>query len=417
MTADVTGGAGPPAPPDVPSSPSPHGGGPARRFGGRATALLFNVRVLRIAGQVAAIVVLLVLAAYLADNYRANTADRNSRTGWGFLDEPTGFGIAYAPNFRPGQPVRDALRVGVVNTAASALVGIALATVIGVVVGVLRLSNSWVARKASTLYVEIIRNVPVLLVMIFLAAGLLTLPRIQEARQIDGLAVISNRAIAVVSPVAGDNLGLYLALVAAGVVAAVALAAWRTRVSNASGAPERRGLWCGGLLLAVVVGGYYALGAPITWSHPEAEGLGVVGGFSFNIPYVAITVALAVYHGSHIAEIVRGSVQAVPHGQTEAATAIGLSEIQRLRFVVLPQAFRIAVPPTINQYLSLIKNTSLGIAVAYSDVASLAFRLVGSSRAPALQMVLVLMAIYLTFSLLTSFFLNILNRRLQLVER
>ncbi len=380
-------------------------------------AVVFNVRVLRVAGQVAAIVVLLLVAAYLADNYRANIADRNARTGWGFLDEPTGFNIAFEPDFGPGQPVREALRVGVVNTAASAVVGIALATVLGVAVGVLRLSNSWVARKASTLYVEVIRNVPVLLVILFLYAGLLTLPTIQEARQIDGLAVISNRAIAVMSPVAGDNLGLYLAVVAAGALAAFAVSAWRTRVSNATGAPDRRGVWSGGLFLAVAVGGYYALGSPITWSHPEAEGLGVTGGFSLNIPYVAITLALAIYHGSHIAEIVRGSVQAVPYGQTEAATAIGLSEIQRLRFVVLPQAFRIAVPPTINQYLSLIKNTSLGIAVAYSDVASLGFRLVGSSRAPALQMAFVLMAIYLTFSLLTSFFLNILNRRLQLVER
>jgi general L-amino acid transport system permease protein len=410
----VTGGAGAPAPPDVPD-PEP-GPSPGRGRGG-VSGLVFNVRVLRVAGQVAAIVVLLVLAAYLADNYRANIADRNARSGWGFLDEPTGFNIAFEPDFRSGQPVRDALRVGVINTAASALVGIVLATIIGVVVGVLRLSNSWVARKTSTLYVEVIRNLPVLLVILFLYAGLLTLPRIEEARELDGLAVISNRAIAVMSPVAGDNLGIYLVLLAAGVLGALALAAWRTRVSNATGAPDHRILWGGGLLLAVAIGGYYALGAPLTWSHPQVEGRGVVGGITLNIPYVAITFALAVYHGSHIAEIVRGSVQAVPHGQTEAATAIGLSDIQRLRFVVLPQAFRIAVPPTINQYLSLIKNTSLGIAVAYSDVASLAFRLVGSSRAPALQMVLVLMAIYLTFSLLTSFFLNILNRRLQLVER
>ena len=381
------------------------------------SGLVFNVRVLRVVGQIAAIVVLLALAAYLADNYRANIADRHSRSGWGFLDEPTGFNIAFSPDFRPGQPVRDALRVGVVNTFASAVVGIALATVIGVLVGVVRLSNSWVARKASTLYVEIVRNVPVLLVILFLYAGLLTLPRIQEAREIDGLAVISNRAIAIMSPVAGDTFWSYVGLVAAAAVCAFVVAAWRTRVSNATGAPDHRLLWGGALFLAVAIGGWFALDAPVTWSHPSAEGLGVVGGFSFNIPYVAITVALAVYHGSHIAEIVRGSVLAVPHGQTEAATAIGLTDIQRLRHVVLPQAFRIAVPPTINQYLSLIKNTSLGIAVAYSDVAGLAFRLVGSSRAPALQMVLVLMGIYLAFSLLTSFFLNILNRRLQLVER
>ncbi len=403
----MTGGAGAPAPPDV---PTPH-------RGGRLGALVFNVRLLRTVGQVAAIGLLVALAAYLGDNYRANVSERNARTGWGFLNEPTGFNIAFDPQFSPGQPVKDALWVGIVNTAACAAVGIVIATIIGVVVGVVRLSNSWVARKASTLYVEVIRNVPVLLVILFLAAGLQTLPPIDDARSFGDVLVISNRAIAVMSPEAGDNFGLYLGVLALGVVAAVAVAAWRTRVSAATGAPDRRYLWAGGLVVAVAVAGYFVLGAPITWSHPEVEGRSVVGGAILNIPYVAITLALAIYHGSHIAEIVRGSVQAVPHGQTEAATAIGLSEIQRLRFVILPQAFRIAVPPTINQYLSLVKNTSLGIAVAYSDVAALSFRLIGSSRAPALQMVALLMAIYLTFSLVISFVLNILNRRLQLVER
>ena len=403
----MTGGAGAPAPPDV---PTPH-------RGGRLGALVFNVRLLRTVGQVAAIGLLVALAAYLGDNYRANVSERNARTGWGFLNEPTGFNIAFDPQFSPGQPVKDALWVGIVNTAACAAVGIVIATIIGVVVGVVRLSNSWVARKASTLYVEVIRNVPVLLVILFLAAGLQTLPPIDDARSFGDVLVISNRAIAVMSPEAGDNFGLYLGVLALGVVAAVAVAAWRTRVSAATGAPDRRYLWAGGVVVAVAVAGYFLLGAPIVWSHPEVEGRGVVGGAILNIPYVAITLALAIYHGSHIAEIVRGSVQAVPHGQTEAATAIGLSEIQRLRFVILPQAFRIAVPPTINQYLSLVKNTSLGIAVAYSDVAALSFRLIGSSRAPALQMVALLMAIYLTFSLVISFVLNILNRRLQLVER
>jgi len=151
-------------------------------------------------------------------------------------------------------------------------------------------------------------------------------------------------------------------------------------------------------------------------SRPEVGGRAIVGGASLNIPYVALTGALGLYHGSHIAEIVRGSILAVPHGQAEAAMAIGLSDFQRLRFVILPQAFRIAVPPTINQYLSLTKNTSLGIAVAYSDVAGLAFRLTGA-RAPALQMFAIVMAIYLVFSLTTSLVLNVFNRRVQLVER
>jgi general L-amino acid transport system permease protein len=377
--------------------------------------VIFNLRVLRVLGQLAAITVLIAVAAYLSDNYQANVRDRNLRMGWGFLDEPTGFNIAFT-DFRAGQPVRDALWVGVKNTAVCAVVGIVLSTVLGMLVGVLRLSRSWVARKAATLYVEVLRNVPVLLIILFTAAGLQTLPRIDEARTLDGLAVISNRGISVVSPVAGDNLAAYAVLLGVALAAALAVAAWRTRIADASGAPHHRLLWGGGVLLVVAVVGYFALGGPVTLSLPEVEGRSIVGGASLNIPYVALTGALALYHGSHIAEIVRGSIQAVPHGQVEAAMAIGLSDFQRLRFVVLPQALRIAVPPTINQYLSLTKNTSLGIAVAYSDVSALAFRLTGA-RAPALQMFAIVMAIYLMFSLTTSLLLNVLNRRLQLVER
>ena len=377
--------------------------------------MVFNLRVLRVVGQLAAIALLIVVAAYLSDNYQANARDRNLRTGWGFLDEPTGFNIAFS-DFRSGQPVRDALWVGVKNTAVSAVVGIVLATVLGMLVGVLRLSGSWVARKAATLYVEVLRNVPVLLIILFTAAGLQTLPRIDEAQTLGSFAAISNRGISVVSPVAGDTLTLYAVLLGVALAGALAVAAWRTRISDATGAPHHRVLWGGGLILVVAVVGYFALGGPVTLSRPEAGGRSIAGGASLNIPYVALTGALALYHGSHIAEIVRGSIQAVPHGQAEAATAIGLSDFQRLRFVILPQAFRIAVPPTINQYLSLTKNTSLGIAVAYSDVAGLAFRLTGA-RAPALQMFAIVMAIYLMFSLTTSLLLNVFNRRIQLVER
>jgi general L-amino acid transport system permease protein len=378
-------------------------------------AVIFNLQVLRVLGQLTAIALLIAVAAYLSDNYQANVRDRNLRTGWGFLDEPTGFNIAFS-DFRAGQPVRDALWVGVKNTAVSAVVGMLLATVLGVLVGILRLSRSWVARKAATMYVEVLRNVPVLLIILFTAAGLQTLPRIDQARTLGGLAAISNRGISVVSPVAGDDLAVYAAVLGVALAAALVVAAWRTRISDATGAPHHRVLWGGALLLVVAVVGYVALGGPVTLSRPEVGGRSIMGGASLNIPYVALTGALGLYHGSHIAEIVRGSIQAVPHGQAEAATAIGLNDFQRLRFVVLPQAFRIAVPPTINQYLSLTKNTSLGIAVAYSDVSALAFRLTGA-RAPALQMFAIVMAIYLMFSLTTSLLLNVFNRRLQLVER
>jgi general L-amino acid transport system permease protein len=381
-----------------------------------ATAVLFNVRALRIAGQVAAIALLLAFAAYLADNYAANARGQRARSGWGFLDEPTGFNIAFA-DFRAGQPVRDALWVGVRNTAAAGFVGVVLATVIGVVAGVLRLSQSWVSRKAATLYVEIVRNVPVLLIILFAGAALQTLPRIERARTFVDTLAVSNRQIVVASPEAGDSFLIWVAVLAAGTGAALLVARWRTVRFDATGEPHHRVLWGGGLFLVVAVVSYLLLDGPLTWSRPEHTGRVISGGASLNIPYAALTFALAIYHGSHIAEIVRGSILAVPQGQTEAATAIGLKSLQRLRYVVLPQAFRIAVPPTINQHLSLIKNTSLGIAVAYSDVSALTFRLIGSSRAPALQAIAVLMAIYLIFSLMTSLVLNLVNRRLQLVER
>lgn len=425
--SDAAGGTGTPVPP----APDPESRGlrslaralvrvarpvvnAARVVARPVVRVLLDIRVLRVLGQVTAIVLLLAFAAYLRDNYLAN-APRGG-TSWDFLDQPTRFNIAHAPDFSPGQPIRDALWLGVRNTAASAFVGIVLATVFGVIVGILRLSQSWVARKAATLYVETLRNVPVLLIILFVNAGLQTLPQIQEARSVGSLAVISNREIAVLSPVAGDSLWTYLGLLGVALAAALVVMAWRTRVSESTGAPHHRVMWGGGLLFGVGVAGYLVLAGPITWSRPEASDASILGGASLNIPYVALTGALALYHASHIAEIVRGSIQAVPHGQTEAATAIGLSDFQRLRFVTLPQAFRIGVPPTINQHLSLTKNTSLGLAVAYSDVSSLGFRLIGANS-PALQIVLVLMAVYLMFSLTTSLLLNVVNRRLQLVER
>lgn len=401
---DVARGAG---------DPAPRGD---ERPGGRRglAAIVFDVRVLRVLGQVAALALLIAFALYLNDNYQARVRDQGIRTGFGFLDEPTGFNIAHS-DFRSGQPVSDALWVGVRNTTASALVGVILATVLGLVVGILRLSRSWVARQAATFYVEVLRNVPVLLIILFSGAALQTLPRIGDAYSFAGLAAVSNRGVAVVSPVTGDGFPSYAALLALALAAALGVAAWRTRFSEATGAPNDRVLWGGGLLLAAAVAGYAALD-PLSWSQPEVGARSIAGGASLDIPYVALTGALALYHGSHIAEVVRGSIQAVPHGQAEAADALGLTEFQRLRFVVLPQAFRIAVPPTINQYLSLTKNTSLGIAVAYSDVMSLGFRLIGA-RAPAMQTVVILMAIYLMFSLSTSLVLNVFNRRFQLVER
>jgi general L-amino acid transport system permease protein len=200
------------------------------------------------------------------------------------------------------------------------------------------------------------------------------------------------------------------------VAVAAAVAVWRTRRSDATGQEHHRVLWGGAAFLAVTVPAYLFLDGPVVLSRPAVDGRSVSGGIAMGAPFAAVLLALVLYTASHIAEIVRGSIQAVPKGQTEASSAIGLSELQRLRFVVLPQAFRIAIPPIINQYLNLTKNTSLGIAIGFTEITALTFIIIGNGN-PAPQSIVVLMAIYLTFSLVISALSNLVNRRLQLVER
>jgi general L-amino acid transport system permease protein len=201
-----------------------------------------------------------------------------------------------------------------------------------------------------------------------------------------------------------------------GVALAAAAAAWRTRRAEATGQPHHRvvvGLVVLGTVAAV---GYVALGGPITVSRAEVANRNVSGGVVMSTGYAALLAGLVLYTASHVAEIVRGSIQAVPVGQTEAATALGLTDLQRLRHVVLPQAFRIAVPPTINQFLNLTKNTSLGIAVGFAEVTLITRQVIGNGN-PAVQAVVLLLAIYLAISVAVSVVANLVNRRLQLVER
>jgi general L-amino acid transport system permease protein len=375
-----------------------------------------DVRILRAFLQVAFLAAIVAAAWYLYGNLTSNLRRQGITTGFDYLDQPAGFAIQYSP-FRPSQTVREAIYVGIRNTAAIAAAGIALTTVLGVIVGVARLSTNWLVRKAAAVYVETLRNLPPLLVILFMNfAIVLELPQIQEARDVLGHLVVSNRQLAVTSFVAGDGIVTFALLVAVALAAAGAVARWRSRRSDATGERHHRVLWGGTVFLAIAVPAYLLLDGPVALSRPAVEGRAVEGGIAMGAPFAAVLVALVLYTASHVAEIVRGSIQAVPKGQTEAASAVGLSDLQRLRFVVLPQAFRIAIPPMINQYLNLTKNTSLGIAIGFTEITALTFIIIGNGN-PAPQSILLLMAIYLFFSLVISALSNLVNRRLQLVER
>jgi len=375
-----------------------------------------DVRVIRIAVQVAVVAAIVGILGYLYDNLMANLRARGIPTDFDFLDRPATIEIAYS-DFRASQPVRDAIRVGIKNTLLVAAVGIPLTTVLGTLVGVARLSTNLLVRSAAGLYVETLRNLPPLLVIVFVnSAVFLQLPMIGDPIDAGGFLVLSNRELAAASPVAGEHLWLYGLVVAASLAVAAILWRHRTRVSEATGAPHHRVLWAGAPVLLALVAGYAVFEGPVTLSHPEAVGRGISGGVALSIGYGAVVAGLVLYTSSHVAEIVRGSVQAVDRGQSEAAEALGLSSAQRLRFVVLPQAFRAAVPPMINQFLNLTKNSSLAIAVGYAELAAITLVLISQAN-PAPQMVLILMAIYLVISIVISIIGNVVNRRLQLVER
>lgn len=371
-----------------------------------------DVRVLRVAFQVAVLAAVVAFVAYLYDNLQANDVELD----FGFLDQQAGFRIAYT-DLRPSDTVLDAMLTGLRNTVTVALVGIVLTLVVGTVVGIARLSGNWIVRHVAGAYVEVLRNVPPLLVIVFVNAGALaTLPPIQEASRIDGLLVLSVSEIGVVS-LRGDGNGWpYLVTLGLAVAAAVAVGVWRTRLEERTGRPARRWLWSGGLVLVVAVVAYLALDGPVVVSRPEVEGLGIRGGNRMGLPFASVLVGLVLYTSSHVAEIVRGSIQAVPRGQTEAADALGLSTGQRLRHVVLPQAFRIAIPPIINQCLNLTKNTSLGVAVAFAELMGVTNTVIGNGD-PAIPAILVAMGMYLVLSLAISLVANLANHRLRLVER
>lgn len=373
-----------------------------------------DIRVLRVVIQLAAVAGLAVVVYFLWSNLMTNMRAAGLRTDFRFLDQPVGVDIADSP-ITPATSVGRALRGGIKNTFALTVVGLPILTVIGVLIGIGRLSTNYLVSKFSTFYVELFRNLPPLLIIIFaFRAVVLPLPPAREPAAPLGLFVVSNLRISVPGFEAGVNFDAFTRVMLVALVAAALVWWWRTRLFDRTGTPHHRVLWSGGLLLLVAASAFVFLDRPFGLTIPTLDGRVVEGGFSGLGTFWAVMGALALYTASDVAEIVRGSIQAVEKGQTEAANALALSGFQRLRYVILPQAFRIAIPPTINQYLNYVKNTSLAMAVGYAEFASISRQAIANGH-PAPQIVLLLMAGYLLFSLTISLLVNVLNRRLQFV--
>lgn len=368
-------------------------------------------RVLRVVAQVVFLALVLGLLWSLGQNLVTNMSRQGLRTDFGFLDQAAGFPIG-GTDFDPRNSVSRALLVGLYNTVIVAVWGIVLASLLGVLVGVARLSSNWLVRKSAAGFVEALRNIPLIVLLFFLYLAVLQrLPIISEALEPAGVIVLSNRGLFVPWAQLQEGAGDYLWVLAVAVVAALVVAWWRTRRFDETGAPHHRVLWALGAFLVIAVVGWLGMDRPLLPSLPVRDGRVIEGGKELTVEHGALLFGLVIYMAAFIAEIVRGSILAVPRGQSEAASALGLSGLQRLRHVILPQALRIAIPPTGNEYINLAKNSALGIAVAFPELLRVT-RISISQGNPAPQLIGVMMLFYLALSIILSLVMNGLNRRL-----
>jgi len=370
---------------------------------------------------VQALVLLAVVALFwmVIDNTVHNLQRQNVATGFGFLDKPAGFGIVFSlVEYSEQSTYGRALLVGFLNTLLVAVIGIVVATVLGLTLGVARLSSNWLIAKLATIYIETLRNIPLLLQIFFwYFAVLRTLPGPADSLTFLDILFINNRGFSVPSFSFGGGSGDVLASFGLGLVLALFghVYAKRLRRSGMRVPALLKLRVLLPLLLPVMV--FFALGLPLHVDWPVLNRFGYEGGWALIPEFVALVLALSTYTAAFIAENVRSGIQAVSHGQTEAARALGLREGKILRLVIVPQALRIIIPPLTSQYLNLTKNSSLAVAIAYPDLVSVFSGTVLNQTGQAVEVIAITMTIYLSLSLFTSLLMNLYNRRMALVER
>ncbi|MGH6906542.1 MAG: amino acid ABC transporter permease [Aestuariivirga sp.] len=371
-----------------------------------------------IAVQLVMVLVIGFFAYEIVNNTIINLNKRNIATGFEFLNKTAGFDliqslVAFSSESSYGQ----ALIAGFLNTLLVAGIGIVLATMLGFLVGIMRLSKNWIVAKIATFYIETVRNVPLLLQMfVWYGVVLKSLPGPREAINIGDAVFLSNRGLNMPDTVYGDGAWAALAGLAVAIAGAMALRSWARQRQVATGQPFPYILAGIGMVLALPVAGLLLAGWPVSFDYPVLGGFNFTGGSVIIPEFMALLVALTVYTGSFIAEIVRAGIQAVSHGQTEAARALGLRNAATTRLVVIPQALRVIIPPLASQYLNLTKNSSLAVAIGYPDLVATGGTVLNQTG-QAVEIVMIWMIVYLTLSLTTSGFMNWFNARMRLVER
>ncbi len=378
-----------------------------------------NPAVQSVVYQAALIALVLYGGWFIVTTTQDNLARLNIATGFGFMDNTAGFGIVQSliPYTEESSYGR-AFLVGLINTLMVAGIGIVLATILGFVIGVARLSGNWLVSRLAWTYVEVMRNIPLLLHLFFWYFTVLRpLPApVDSLSPVEGV-YLNNRGVVVPAPVFGESSALFGIAALLSLVAGYAIIRWARKRQAATG--EIFPAWRTAIAIVLGIPALIWLvgGAPFTLDLPVYRGFGFDGGMRLIPEFIALLLGLTLYTAAFIAEIVRAGILSVSHGQTEAAYALGLPQGRTLRLVVIPQALRVIVPPLTSQLLNLTKNSSLAVAIAYPDLVAVFAGTVLNQTGQAIEVIALTMAVYLTISLVTSFLMNLYNARVAIQER
>lgn len=369
--------------------------------------------------QLLAILAVVAVAVYLIHNTINNLGSRGITSGFAFLERSAGFGIVqHLIDYQQGDTYGRVFLVGLLNTLLVSALCIVFASFLGFFLGLARLSDNWLLRKLSTVYIETFRNIPPLLQIFFwYFAVLRNLPGPRQAVSALDNVFLSNRGLYIPAPQTGEGLPAFV--VAMLIAVALSVGLFRFNKMHQTKTGQLRRTWPGALALIVFLPlvAHWFFGAALHWDIPALHGFNFRGGMVLIPELAALTLALSVYTSAFIAEIIRAGIQAVPYGQHEAARSLGLPNTVTLRQVIIPQALRVIIPPLTSQYLNIVKNSSLAAAIGYPDMVSLFAGTVLNQTGQAIETIAITMSVYLIISLSISLLMNIYNRRIALVER
>ncbi|WP_392385680.1 amino acid ABC transporter permease [Marinomonas primoryensis] len=368
--------------------------------------------------QIVLLAVVVFVGYYLFSNLQANRADQGISTGFAFLNQPAGFPVLiHLIEYTEADTYGRAFFVALINTVVISLMGIVLATIIGVVMGLARLSNNWLVARLATVYVETLRNIPLLLQMFFWYFAVLAALPTPKNSIVFADFFLNKRGIYSPNPIAQDGFGFVVAGFVLSIIASIALVVWAKKRQT------RTGLWFPaywaslGTIVVITFLALAASGFPIEFDLPQKSRFNVTGGMVLPPEFVAVLVALSTYTGAFIAEIVRAGILSVNWGQTEAARSLGLRDSLTQRLIVLPQALRVIIPPLTSQFLNLAKNSSLGAAIAYPELVAVVMGTTLNQTGQAVESIGLCMLVYGTLSLTISLFMNWYNKKMSLTER